>query len=376
MPDSKEILYTLVLSRINYFSIAGMLELYRRVGSATAVLEHKNDIKDIIPDATPRLINAFKDIDEAQRRAEAEMEWDEHNNVVPLTMNDDRYPQRLKECDDAPLALYYLGNADLNQARIISIVGTRRCTMYGQDLIRRFTREMKQYCPQVLIVSGLAYGVDINAHRNALENGYETVGVLAHGLDYLYPQAHKNDAAKMIKQGGLLTEFMTCTNADKVNFVRRNRIVAGMCDATLLVESASHGGGLITTRIARDYGRDVFAFPGPVGAQYSEGCNNLIRDNGAGLITCANDFAKAMGWVADSKLHEAKKKGIERQLFPDVSPEEKKVITALQKINDLQINMLSIQAGIPIAHLTALLFSMEMKGIVKTLPGGIYHLLS
>ena len=196
-------------------------------------------------------------------------------------MNDERYPQRLKDCDDAPLMLFYKGNANLNQQRVINIVGTRHCTIYGQDIIRRFTADMKSLCPDTIIISGLAYGVDINAHRQALTNGMETVGVLAHGLDYLYPTAHRETATEMLRQGGLATEFMTGTNADKMNFVRRNRIVAGLADATIVVESASKGGSLITANLASDYNRDVFAFPGNVGAPYSMGTNNLIRDNKA-----------------------------------------------------------------------------------------------
>ena len=374
--DTQEVFHTLVLTRINYFSLAEMLELYRRLGSATAVMEHSADIRAVVPDASQRLVDAFSHLDEARHRAEAELQWDMDNQVEPLCMNDDRYPQRLRECADAPLMLFYRGSADLNQQRVINIVGTRHCTTYGQDIIRRFVSDLRQVCPRVLVVSGLAYGVDINAHRQALDNGYETVGVLAHGLDDLYPSAHRDTARRMLTQGGLLTEFFTCTNADKMNFVRRNRIVAGICDATVLIESAAHGGGLITTRLARDYDRDVFAFPGPVTAPYSEGCNHLIRDNGAGLITCAADFVKAMGWEDDALLQQAQQQGIERQIFPDLNADEQQIVNTLQHVNDLQINMLSVQSGLPIARLTALLFGLEMKGVVKTLAGGIYHLLA
>ena len=222
--------------------------------------------------------------------------------------------------------------------RVVSVVGTRRCTRYGQDLIHSFVHRLKELCPEMLVVSGLAYGVDIWAHRECLANEMPTVGVLAHGLDDLYPRAHRETANRMVAEGGaLLTEFMTHTTADKINFVRRNRIVAGMSDAVVLVESADKGGGLITCGIARDYARDVFAFPGAVGAPYSEGCNHLIRDNGAGLITCADELVEAMGWQTDQKLTEAKRKGIERQLFPNLSPEEQRVVDELRKCNDLQI---------------------------------------
>ena len=373
--DQQEILNTILLTRLNYFSLAGMLELYRKVGSATLIMEHKNNLRDILPDASDKLVNAIQNSDEARKRAEVELEYDLRYGIEPLTMNDERYPSRLKECDDAPLMLFYKGNANLNQQRVINIVGTRHCTPYGEDLIRRFITDLKQLCPQVLIVSGLAYGVDINAHRQALDKGYETVGVLAHGLDDLYPNRHKETALRMIEHGGLLTEFLTQTNADKINFVRRNRIVAGMSDACILVESAAHGGGLITCEISQAYNRDVFAFPGRIGDAYSEGCNNLIRSNGAMLITSASDFVKDMGWQDDTKLMRAKQQGIERSLFPDLSPEEQAIVDVLSRNNDLQINMISVQSGIDIGRLTALLFTLEIKGILRTLAGGIYHLL-
>lgn len=375
MLDTQEIINTIALTRINYFHLTGMLQLYRRLGSATAVIDHRRNIRDVLPDASPKLVQSLQQLDEPLHRAEIELQWDLENGVMPLCMNDENYPQRLRQCDDAPLMLFYKGNINLNQRRVICVVGTRRNTVYGEDLIRRFMRELRQLCPQLLVISGLAYGVDIIAHRQALQNGYPTVGVLAHGVDYLYPARHKQTADEMVKKGGLLTEFLTQTNADKVNFVRRNRIVAGISDACVVVESAAHGGGLITASLARTYNREVFAFPGNVGSQYSEGCNNLIRDNVAGLISNADDFVKSMNWDDDVKLQRAQQVGIERQLFPDLSTEERQVVSALKKHNDLQINMLSVQADIPIAHLTAILFSLEMKGVLKALPGGMYHLL-
>ncbi|MBR1401885.1 MAG: DNA-processing protein DprA [Prevotella sp.] len=370
-----EILYTLALTRINYFNLAGLRQLYEKLGSATAIMDHRSHLNDVVPDASPKLVQGLQSIDEPLKRAEAELEYDLAHDILPIPMNDVRYPQRLKECDDAPLLLFYKGNADLNQQRIINIVGTRHCTAYGQDLVRRFVTDLRQLCPRVLIVSGMAYGVDIHAHRNALHNGYETVAVLAHGLDYLYPPRHKPTADAMLQQGGLLTEFFTQTNADKVNFVRRNRIVAGMSDACLLVESAAHGGGLITARLSRDYNRDVFAFPGRVGDLYSEGCNNLIRDNGAVLVNSAQDFVNAMGWNDDATLMRAQQQGIERELFPSLTAEERLVAEALSVQNDQQINMLTVRTNLPIARLTALLFELEMKGVVKTMAGGCYHLI-
>lgn len=373
--NQQEIISAIALTRISYFSLAELLELFRRVGSAEEIVAHSQHIRDLLPDASDRLTQAFTDIGQALRYAENELRTAESMGVRPLVMGDDDYPSRLLECADAPLVLYYQGAASLNQKRVVSIVGTRRCTPYGQDLVRRFMSELRSLCPQVLVVSGLAYGIDICAHREALAQGYDTVGVVAHGLDDLYPPSHRLTADQMLKQGGLLTEFPTCTRPDRLNFVRRNRIVAGLSDATLLVESAIRGGGLITTRIANDYGRDVFAFPGAVGAPYSEGCNDLIRRQGAGLITSAKHFVEAMGWQNDAQLSEAQAQGIERQLFPELTADEQRVVAVLQRKNDLQINILSVKSGIAVGPLTALLFSLEMKGVVRTMAGGTYHLL-
>lgn len=373
--NDNEKLYAIALTRLNYFNLAGLAELYRRLGSAAAVMEHRRDIRAVLPNASPRLIEAMKTIDQHLRLAETELEYNARNGIETLCMADSRYPQRLKECDDAPLVLFYKGTANLNAPRVICVVGTRRCTVYGQDLVRRLMQDLRSLCPELLVVSGLAYGVDINAHRCALQNGFPTVGILAHGLDDLYPPRHRPTADEMVKNGGLLTEFLTNTNADKLNFVRRNRIVAGISDACVVVESAAHGGGLITASIANSYGRDVFAFPGAVEAPYSEGCNHLIRDNKAALITSALDFVRAMNWEDELRCRQKGRLAVERQLFPDLSAEEQRIVATLQKHNDLQINMLSVQAGIPISHLTSLLFQLEMKGVIKMLAGGTYHLL-
>ena len=371
-----ESLNSILLTRLSHFNLVELAELYRRAGSATTVIEHKRDIREILPDASTHLIQALKDIDICREWAEKELEYDHRHGIEPICMNDERYPQRLKECPDAPILLYFLGNSDLNQRHVINIIGTRHCTPYGRDIIHSFVRELKALCPDVLILSGLAYGVDIHAHREALENGFNTIGVLAHGLDDIYPRGHRETAQKMILQGGLLTEYATRTQPIARNFVQRNRIVAGCADATILIESAAKGGGLITCSIARSYGREVFAFPGSVHSDFSEGCNNLIRDNGASLITSATDFIKAMGWDDAIKLEQAQQRGIERTLFPDLSSDEETIVRVLTKNNDLQINLLSIQSNIPISRLTGLLFTLEMKGVIRAMAGGCYHLLA
>ena len=372
---NQETFYAMALTRLTNFNFQQALELYKAAGSAQNLYEHRNEIGDLIEEPTPRLIEALKDWGDAMKRAEAEVKYMEEHKIRAYTLLDDDYPQRLLECADAPLVLYYIGNADLNQTKIISIVGTRQITTYGKDLCRKFIRELHEMCPQVLVVSGLAYGVDICAHRESLANGYNTLAVLAHGLDQIYPYHHRDTAAKMVEHGGLLTEFMTQTNADKANFVRRNRIVAGCSDATIVVESAAKGGSLITAEIAQSSDRAVFAFPGNIGQPFSEGCNNLIRDNAAGLISNAEDFVKAMGWQNDAIRRQALADGIERQLFPELSPEEQKIVSLLQQTNDLQLNIISVKASISIQQVTALLFQLEMKGVVKPLAGGMYHLL-
>ena len=374
--NNEELFYAMALTRISNFNFSQALELYKAVGSAQLLYEHRLEIGDILKDCSPHLVEALKNWEEPMKRADFELKYMEEHSIRGITLMDDDYPQRLRECPDAPIILYYTGNSDLNQAKIVSIVGTRQCTLYGQDLIRRFVADLRLHCPKVLIVSGLAYGVDINAHRQALANGYETIGVLAHGLDQIYPYRHRDTAAEMVRHGGLLTEFMTQTNADKPNFVRRNRIVAGMADAVVVVESAAKGGGLITAEIAQSYDRSVFAFPGNVNAEFSKGCNNLIRDNVAALISNADDFVKAMGWQDETLRKIANADGIERNLFPNLSSEESAIVSLLQETNDLQLNILSVKSGLPIGQLTAILFQLEMKGVVKPLAGGMYHLLA
>lgn len=373
MSTNDEIYYSIALTRMTGFNLPMALQLYRELGSGQAVYEHRADIGSIVKDCSPRLVEALRNWDDALKRAAAEMEFITKHGIQALTLADEDYPSRLRECPDAPVVLYFKGNAALNQQRIVSIVGTRRVTTYGQDLVRRFVTRLKELCPDVLIVSGLAYGVDICAHRQALAVGYDTIGVLAHGLDTIYPNHHRDVAVQMVGQGGLLTEYMTQTEPLPNNFRQRNRIVAGVADAVVVVESAYKGGALITARIAQDYGRDVLAFPGPVGAPYSEGCNNLIRDNKAGLITSADDFVSAVGWP--TVLQQSRSDGIEGQLFPDLTPEEQAVVDQLRQTNDLQLNILSVKTNISIGRLTALLFQMEMKGILKPLAGGTYHLV-
>ena len=370
-----EVLSSLILSSLDRIQPGVAVQLCRAAGSASAVIDNRHDVRSIAPGCPQRIVDALADTEEARRRAEGEMEYAVRTGVKILCWGGDGYPQRLATCEDAPVVMFFRGSGCLDSRRVVSIVGTRRCTAYGQDCVRSFVKRLAELCPETLIVSGLAYGIDICAHREALAVGLDTVAVLAHGLDNLYPPRHKDTADSMLAHGGLLTEHFTHTNADKLNFLRRNRIVAGLADAVVVAESASHGGALVTARIAQSYSRDVMAFPGRVGDEYSEGCNNLIRDNKAALITSADDLVRAMGWQDDARLATARRTGIERTLFPELTAEEQAVADILAKDNDQQINTLSTATGIAVGRLAAVMFSLEMKGVVKCRAGGVYHLI-
>ena len=314
------------------------------------------------------------DCPQAIDRAKQEFDFVQKNNIRCLTITDEEYPSRLRECEDAPVVLFFKGNTDLNALRVVNMVGTRHATDYGTRICASFLHDLKVLCPDVLVVSGLAYGIDINAHRAALANQLSTVGVLAHGLDRIYPYVHRKTAIDMLDNGGLLTEFLTGTNPDRHNFVSRNRIVAGMCDATIVIESAEKGGSLITAELAEGYHRDCFAFPGRLNDEYSKGCNQLIRDNKASLLLSAEDFVSAMGW--DIAAHPAKVENVQRSLFLDLSEDEQKVVDILEKQGDLQINTLVVEADIPVQKMNAILFELEMKGVIRVLVGGMYQLLA
>ena len=365
----EEKLYTLALSRLRGISQAMAMQLYQQVGNAGDIFLHHKELENLSDEGRRRLNEAMSSAPEVLKRAENELEFAERNNISTFCFNDTDYPTRLRECDDAPLVLFYRGSVSLNAARILSVVGTRRITEQGKDLCRNLCRELQEAHPDLLIVSGLAYGVDIHAHRGALEFGLPTVGVLAHGLDRIYPAGHRTEAVRMVKQGGLLTEYMSGTNPDKGCFVRRNRIVAGMADATIVVESAAKGGALITATLAGDYNRTVLAFPGRPTDRYSEGCNALIRDNKAALITSAADVLSLMGWTPTRK----KKKPVEQDFFLTLSEEEQRIRSALINTDGLQINRLAVLTGISVGKLSALLFELELKGKVKPMSGGNFR---
>ena len=372
----QETLCMMALTRVPGLSLSGLRLLLDEAGSATTIYEHRQHIRDVMPEIHSRAVEGISTMDSLMGRAEEEYRFAVQGSIRCLGIHDEDYPARLRECPDAPILVYFRGTADLNAPRVVSMVGTRRITSYGRDLCAQFVAELRSLLPDVLVVSGLAYGVDIHCHRAALAQGLPTVGVLAHGMDQIYPRMHRADAVRMLEQGGLLTEFMSQTNADKKNFVQRNRIVAGMSDATIVVESASKGGSLITAGIASAYNRDVFAFPGRVGDTYSEGCNELIRSNRAALLTSAEGLLQAMGWESSEWRKQQLAGGVQQNLFPTLSPEEQVVVNALRGDEGMQMNVLTIRTGIPVGSLASLLFALEMKGVVRTLSGGMYRLVN
>jgi DNA processing protein len=299
---------------------------------------------------------------------EDEIKFIERYKIAPLFITDKNYPQRLLNCYDSPVLLFYRGNADLNTTKIISVVGTRNNSEYGKSVCEKLIAELAEQ--NVLITSGLAFGIDTIAHKAALKNNLQTVGVLAHGLDRIYPSQNKALAKQMIEQGGLLTDFISNTNPDKQNFPKRNRIVAGICDALIVIESSKKGGSLITAELANGYNKDVFAIPGKTTDTRSEGCNYLIKQNKASLITCAGDLIELMSW--DQK--EKKQKNKQRELFIELTPEERIIVDILQQQENTQIDQLYLKSGLSSSAVAQALLMLEMQNAVISLPGKIYKL--
>ncbi len=351
---------------------AVMRQLIMAYGSGREVLRHKDNLRERIPEISDRLVELMHNVEESAPRADVELEYIKSKKIFAYTYYDVRYPSRLRECTDAPIILFFLGNADLNASRVLSIVGTRHITEYGRLMCDRFIAELANLVPDLLVISGLAYGVDVQSHRACLLNGLQTVGVFAHGLDRVYPSVHRKVASQMTSQGGLLTDFVTGTRPDRYNFVARNRIVAGISDGVLVVESAPKGGSLITADLANGYDREVFAFPGRVGDLYSQGCNELIRDNQAICLTSAEELVRQMNWNVDLSI---KNQTIQRELFPGLSEDERCIVTMLQEAGPLNADSMTVSLDIPVNKLQTILFNLEIKGVVSVRPGGLYSLL-
>lgn len=345
-------------------------QLINYCGSAEEVFKSTPSALYKIPGIGEKIISAIK-TQNVLKKAEEEIEKCIKREIRILFFTDEQYPSRLIHVPDSPALLYFKGNVDLNFSRIIGIVGTRQSTEYGKDIVYKLTKDLKRLSP--LIVSGLAYGIDIHAHKAALQNNIPTIGVTASGLDYIYPAAHKDTALQMLNNGGVLTEHKLGTKPDAHNFPERNRIIAGMCDAIIVVEAAKKGGALITAEIANSYNKDVFAVPGNVGNKSSEGCNNLIKTHRANLLTCVEDLEYIMNWEpSDSTIHEKKESS---NFLEDLSEEEKYLIKIIEESGgDLHMDEISWKSQIPINQIASILLNLEFKSLVKSLPGKKFRL--
>lgn len=362
-----ELLYQVALTLVPNIGDVHAKTLIHHFGTAQAVfkakkkeLEHTEGIGTI----RAKSIKEFHDLS----LAEAELSFMEKYRISPLFITDTAYPQRLLNCYDSPLLLYYRGNADLNISRIISVVGTRNHSEYGRAVCEKLVEDLQ--AENILVVSGLAFGIDTIAHKAALKNNLQTVGVLAHGLDRIYPSQNKALARQMTEQGGLLTDFPSNSNPDKQNFPKRNRIVAGICDALIVIESGKKGGSLITAELANGYNKDVFAIPGRTVDAKSEGCNYLIKSNKAALINDANDLLEFMGW----KQQKRNSRQQQRELFIELSPNEKIITDILRLRESIHVDELYLQSGLSSSAVAAALLMLEMQNLVLSLPGKIYKL--
>lgn len=363
----QEDLYRLGLCFVDQVGPVIARTLVQYCGSPEAVFREKKYLLGKVPGVGSERIKSLRR-DDALKRAEREMVFIEKNRVEILFFQDERYPRRLHPCPDAPALLFWKGNAELNTDHLVAVVGTRRQTEHGRRITGDLIRGWKEHRPT--IVSGLALGIDSTAHEAALNNGLPTVAVLGHGLDRIYPSGNAGLARRIMENGGLLTEFPSGGLPDASNFPKRNRIVAGMTDATVVVEAAKKGGALITGQLAASYQRDVFAVPGRIDDEYSRGCLNLIRLNEAALISSPEDLIRSMGW----KKQNLRKKPIQIELPVDFSTEEAAIISALGN-GSLSVDVISSTTGKPISQVFALLTGLELRGLLRSLPGKRYELV-
>lgn len=365
MPD--DLLYQIALTLVPNIGDVHAKILATYFGNASAIFNaKKKELESIEGIGTVRAssIKSFSDF----TSCEEEIEFIQKYKVTPLFITDKNYPKRLLNCYDSPALLFFKGNADLNTSKIIAIVGTRNNSDYGKAVCEKLVDDLSG--ENILIVSGLAFGIDTIAHKSAVKNNLSTVGVLAHGLDKIYPAQNKNLAKQMLEQGGLLTEFLSTTNPDKQNFPKRNRVVAGMCDAVIVVESSKKGGSLITAELGNSYNKDVFAIPGRINDNKSEGCNYLIKNNKASLITCAADLLQNMGWEEYKKKPQKK----QRELFIEFTQQEKIIVDILQLQENIHIDELYLKSKLSSSAVAAALLTLEMQNIIFSLPGKMYKL--
>ena len=365
---SNDFIYQISLTLIPNIGDIHAKALINHFGNAGAIFKaKKKELQEIegIGSVRARSIKEFENFN----LAEEEIAFIQKYKITALFITDKNYPQRLLNCYDSPVILYYKGNADLNSSKIVAIVGTRNNNEYGKSVCEKLVEDLAEQ--NILIVSGLAFGIDSIAHKSALKNNLKTVAVLGHGLDRIYPTQNKSLAKQMIEQGGLLTDFRSKTNPDKQNFPKRNRIVAGISDAIIIIETGIKGGSLITAELGNGYNKDVFAIPGRTNDTKSEGCNYLIKNNKACLITSADDLLENMSWK-EQKKPSAKK---QRELFIELTDDEKIIVNILQQQEQIHIDELYIKSGLSSSAVASALLTLEMQGVVSSLPGKIYRMV-
>ena len=363
-----ELYHTLALMQVEGVGDVIAKKLIQHCGNAAEIFTSKKSHLQKI-DGIGSVVIKNLQVKSVFKKAEAELNFITQENITVTYFQDKNYPERLKQCYDSPVLLFQAGNIDFQNRRVISIVGTRQITSYGMEFTKNLMEEVAPLNP--IIVSGFAYGVDIYAHQMAMDCGLQTIGVLAHGLNQVYPKVHKKYMAKMEQNGGFLTEFWSDSNPDKENFIKRNRIVAGISEATIVVESAERGGSLVTANLANDYNRDVFAVPGRTTDKYSQGCNNLIKTQRANLLTSAADLVYILNWEIN---HDANK-AIQKQLFVTLTDEEQIIYNYLQKAGKEMMDLIALACDFPIYRISSILLNMELKGVVRPLPGKMFEVI-
>ncbi|MFI5155818.1 MAG: DNA-processing protein DprA, partial [Chitinophagales bacterium] len=364
-----ELQYQIALTCIPQIGSVQSKILINHFGNAEFIFKEKKTMLEKIEGIGEIRARSIKKFDNF-RRVEKENAFIEKYKITPLFLTDKNYPQRLLNCYDSPTLLYFKGNADLNCARIIALVGTRSPSEYGKLLVEKLVKDLSGL--KVLVVSGLAFGIDTLAHKAAMKNGLLTLAVLGHGLDIIYPTEHTSIAKEMISYGGLLTEFMSQTKPDKHHFPIRNRIVAGISDATIVLETGMKGGSMITAELANGYNKDVFAFPGKIIDHKSCGCNELIRTNKAILITDAAELIETMGW--SERQADEKKSSRQRELFVQLTENEKKVVDILMEKQTAHVDELKMGSKMSNSAAAAAILSLEMQGLISAMPGSMYAL--
>lgn len=366
---SDELLYQLALTQVPHIGHVHAKILVQQFGSAKAIFKTRPEQLEKtegIGTVRARSIQSFNGFEEAEK----EVAFIEKYRIRTLFLSDKDYPQRLLHCYDPPTLLFYHGQANLNASRIVAVIGTRNNTEYGKAITEKLIKELSVW--QVLVVSGLAFGIDALAHKSALKNGLPTVGVLGHGLDVLYPPEHISLARNMVRdQGGLLTEFRSGTKPDKHHFPTRNRIVAGMSDAIIVVETGCKGGSMITAELGNGYNKDVFAFPGKTTDAKSAGCNQLIKNNKAMLLTGAEDLASLMGWEDAVVVNRQQ----QRKIFPELTATEEIIVNILREKEPMHIDELHTRCALSSSAIAAAMLNLEIRHVVQSLPGKMFRLI-